>query len=132
METIVTNILSYTIMGVSMSTVLGLAIYSIKHIRKSKKENAVTKDAIVEGFKNVILPKDLHINLSNKVKPAVKEAIKEYMEPITKAYNKIALQNQLMLSIMSKFSHTEKLSDEEQRLLHDLVKEMGSSEIEIT
>ncbi len=131
METIIEQILGYSVMGVSMGALLTLAIYIIKHVRKTKKEIAVTKDAIVEGFKNVILPKDLRINLSSKIKPAIKDGIKEYMEPMAKAYNRLAIQNQLMLSIMSKFSHTEKLNDEEQKLLHDLCKDMGSCEIDI-
>lgn len=129
--TIIETLLNYTIMGVSIGTLLGLATYVITYIRRNKKEILVTKQSIEESFKNVVLPKDLRINLSNKVTPAIKEAIKEYMEPMLKAYNRIALQNQLMLTIMSKFSHTEKLSESEQKMLHDLVQDMGSSEIDI-
>ena len=128
---LIEQILNYSIMGVSVAAILSLVTYVIRYIMKSKKDIAVTKQSIEEAFKNVILPKDLRINLSSKIKPAVQEAVREYLEPILKAYNKVALQNQLMLSIMSKFSHTEKLTDAEQKLLHDLVNEMDSTEIDI-
>lgn len=118
-------------MGISLGAILSLAIYCIRYIIRSKKDIKITKESIEDAFKNVVLPKDLRINLSNKIDPAIKEALKKYLEPITKAYNKIAIQNQLMLSIMSKFSHTEKLTEQEQQLLHDLLKDMGSSEIDI-
>lgn len=128
---VVDLILNYSIMGISLGAILSLAIYCIRYIIRSKKDIKITKESIEDAFKNVVLPKDLRINLSNKIDPAIKEALKKYLEPITKAYNKIAIQNQLMLSIMSKFSHTEKLTEQEQQLLHDLLKDMGSSEIDI-
>ena len=128
---VVDLILNYSIMGISLGAILSLAIYCIRYILRSKKDIKITKESIEDAFKNVVLPKDLRINLSNKIDPAIKEALKKYLEPITKAYNKIAIQNQLMLSIMSKFSHTEKLTEQEQQLLHDLLKDMGSSEIDI-
>lgn len=131
METVVNQVLNYSILGVSLGTLLALAIYVFKYILKSKKEIAITKESIKEGFKEVVLPKDLRINLSNKIDPAIKEAIKTYMEPMLKDFEKVMLQNQLMLSIMSKFTHADKLTQEEQNLLHDLLKDMGTEEVDL-
>lgn len=128
---LIDQILNYSVCGISVATIIGLVIYVIRYAITAKKEIQVTKQSIEEAFKNVVLPKDLRINLSSKIDPAIKEALEKYLEPITKAYNKIALQNQLMLSIMSKFSHAEKLTEEEQKLLHDLINGMGSSEINL-
>lgn len=131
METVVNQVLNYSILGVSLGTLLALAIYVFKYILKSKKEIAITKESIKEGFKEVVLPKDLRINLSNKIDPAIKEAIKTYMEPMLKDFEKVMMQNQLMLSIMSKFTHADKLTQEEQNLLHDLLKDMGTEEVDL-
>lgn len=131
METVVNQVLNYSILGVSIGTLLALAIYVFKYILKSKKEIAITKESIKEGFKEVVLPKDLRINLSNKIDPAIKEAIKTYMEPMLKDFEKVMMQNQLMLSIMSKFTHADKLTQEEQNLLHDLLKDMGTEEVDL-
>ena len=131
METVVNQVLNYSILGVSLGTLLALAIYVFKYILKSKKEIAITKESIKEGFKEVVLPKDLRINLSNKIDPAIKEAIKTYMEPMLKDFERVMLQNQLMLSIMSKFTHADKLTQEEQNLLHDLLKDKGTEEGEL-
>lgn len=131
METVVNQVLNYSILGVSIATLLGLAFYVLKFVLKSKKDIAITKESIKEGFKEVVLPKDLRINLSNKIDPAIKEAIKSYMEPMLKTFEKVMIQNQLMLSIMSKFTHADKLTQEEQNLLHDLLKDMGTEEVDL-
>ena len=128
---LIDQILNYSVCGISVATIIGFVIYAIRYTITAKKEIQVTKQTIEEAFKNVVLPKDLRINLSSKIDPAIKAALEKYLTPITKAYNKMALQNQLMLSIMSKFSHADKLSEEEQKLLHDLLADMGSSEINI-
>lgn len=131
MDTIVNQVLDYSIMGVSIATLLALAFYVLKFVLKSKKDIAITKESIKEGFKEVVLPKDLRINLSNKIDPAIKEAIKTYMEPMLKDFEKVMMQNQLMLSIMSKFTHADKLTEDEKNLLHDLLKNMGTEEVNI-
>jgi hypothetical protein len=127
---VIDKIMNYSIMGISLGIIIALAIFILRTHIKTKLQIAVTKEGIEEAFKNVVLPKDLRINLSNKVVPAVQETLKEYMEPILKAYKKVAVENQLMLSIMAKFSHVEKLTEQEQALLQDLLKERGSSEVD--
>lgn len=130
-EQIVTNILSYSICGVSITVVLGLLIDYIKEKRKFRKEKNITKDAIVEGFKEVVIPKDLRINLSKKIDPAIKEAIGEYMKPMIKYCKRIEAENLMMLKIMSKFTHVEKLTEEEQLFLSKLLNSEVESEIDI-
>jgi hypothetical protein len=129
--TIIEQILNYSILGVSIGTILGLTIYVLRYIIKNKHNMEVTETAIVEGFKKVVLPRDLRINLSGKIDPAIQEGMAKYMKPIMKQFDKLMVQNQLMLSIMAKFSHTEKLTDVEQELLANLIKTNNISEINI-
>lgn len=130
-EQIVTNILSYSICGVSIAVILGLLIDYIRERRRFRKERSLTKDAIVEGFKEVVIPKDLRINLSKKIDPAIKEAIGEYMKPLIKYCQKMEAENLMMLKIMSKFTHVEKLTEEEQLFLSKLLNSEIESEINI-
>lgn len=130
-EQIVTNILSYSICGVSIAVILGLLIDYIREKRRFRKEKSLTKDAIVEGFKAVVIPKDLRINLSKKIDPAIKEAIGEYMKPLIKYCQKMEAENLMMLKIMSKFTHVEKLTEEEQLFLSKLLNSEVESEINI-
>lgn len=130
-EQIVTNILSYSICGVSIAVILGLLIDYIREKRRFRKEKSLTKDAIVEGFKAVVIPKDLRINLSKKIDPAIKEAIGEYMKPLIKYCQKMEAENLMMLKIMSKFTHVEKLTEEEQLFLSKLLNSEIESEINI-
>lgn len=130
-EQIVTNILSYSICGVSIAVILGLLIDYIRERRRFRKEKSLTKEAIVEGFKEVVIPKDLRINLSKKIDPAIKEAIGEYMKPLIKYCQKMEAENLMMLKIMSKFTHVEKLTEEEQLFLSKLLNSEIESEINI-
>lgn len=130
-EQIVTNILSYSICGVSIAVILGLLIDYIREKRRFRKEKSLTKNAIVEGFKEVVIPKDLRINLSKKIDPAIKEAVGEYMKPLIKYCQKMEAENLMMLKIMSKFTHVEKLTEEEQLFLSKLLNSEIESEINI-
>lgn len=130
-EEIITKILGFSIGGISLVTVFGIFIAYLKEYRKAKKEREVTKEAIVEGFKEVVIPKDIRINLSNKIKPAIQEEIQASLKPIVEAYNKLQSQNLIMLKIMSKFTHVEDLTDEEQKLLRELVEDNSISEIDL-
>ena len=130
-EEIITKILGFSIGGISLVTVFGIFIAYLKEYRKAKKEREVTKEAIVEGFKEVVIPKDIRINLSNKIKPVIQEEIQAGLKPIVEAYNKLQSQNLIMLKIMSKFTHVEDLTDEEQKLLRELVEDNSISEIDL-
>lgn len=130
-EEIITKILGFSIGGISLVTVFGIFIAYLKEYRKAKKEREVTKEAIVEGFKEVVIPKDIRINLSNKIKPVIQEEIQASLKPIVEAYNKLQSQNLIMLKIMSKFTHVEDLTDEEQKLLRELVEDNSISEIDL-
>ena len=130
-EQIVINILSSSICGVSIAVILGLLIDYIRERRKFRKEKSLTKEAIVEGFKEVVIPKDLRINLSKKIDPAIKEAVGEYMKPLIKYCQKMEAENLMMLKIMSKFTHVEKLTEEEQLFLSKLLNSEIESEINI-
>lgn len=130
--TLIESILGYSIGGISLGLIFYLAIYVIRFIRKTRRENNLTQDTIVECFKSVVLPKDLRINLSNKIKPVIKQEIENNIAPIVKSYNKLLLQNHLILSILAKFTHAENLTDEEKAIMAELLNDPSISEVEIT
>lgn len=129
---LIENILSYSIGGVSLGMVVALTIYVIRYIVKTKRENNMTKETIMECFKEVVLPKDLRINLSKNIVPAIKEQIKESMKPVTDYYEKLIVEVQLMLSILSKFTHAEDLTEEEKEKLKELLNDPSIYEVEIS
>lgn len=130
--TLIESILGYSIGGISLGLILYLAIYVIHFIRKAKKDANLTQATIVDCFKGVVIPKDLRINLSNKIKPVIKQEIANNIEPIVKSYNKLLLQNYLILSILAKFTHAEDLTDEEKALMGELLNDPSISEVDIT
>jgi len=127
---LVDNILGYSIGGVSLGLIVYLLIYVISYFRKMKRENNITKETIVACFKDVVIPKDLRINLSKNIKPVIQEEIRESIKPIVQSYNKLLVQNYLMLSILSKFTHAEELTEEEKTLMAELLNDPSISEIE--
>ena len=129
---LIQNILSYTIGGVSLGFIVYLSIYMIRYFRKLKKDNELTPTTILDCFKQVVIPKDIRINLSRSIKPVIKKEIEENIKPIIQSYNKLLLQNYLMLSILSKFTHAEELTEQEQTLLAELLNDGSVLEVDIS
>lgn len=129
---LIETILSYSIGGVSLGFIVYLVIYVMAYFRKMKKENGLTEKTIIDCFKQVVIPKDIRINLSKTMKPIIKKEIEDNIKPILKSYNKLLLQNYLMLSILSKFTHAEDLTEEEQTLLAELLNDGSILEIDIS
>lgn len=130
--TLIENILGYSIGGISLGLIIYLVIYVVCFIRKAKRDSQITQQTITDCFKSVVLPKDLRINLSKKIKPVIEEQIKKSMKPIQEDQRKILLHNHLILSILSKFTHAEDLTEEEKTLMNELLNDPTISEVEIT
>lgn len=119
------SILSLSIGGVSVATIIGSFIILSKKI----KSVSLTKDYVEQAFEKAVLPANVRIDISQKIIPLVKQSLndiqehmKKYLEEQKEEVNKLKTMMTLILSILSKFSHCQQLSDEERMLLEDLLK----------
>ena len=119
------SILSLSIGGVSITTIIAAFIVLAKKI----KSVSLTKDYVEKAFEKAVLPANVKIDISQKIIPLVKQALADIQENL-KHY--IEEELKLVLSILSKFSHCQQLTEDEQKLLHDLIKcEDHAKEVEV-
>lgn len=136
------QILNLSICGVSLATILANVIYCIRSIRRAAKEAKrnkedvdkrleVSKEQIEEAFKNAVLPSKIKLDISSKIEKPIKEGI-EKMEENNKEYlQSVKEQNLLILKILSKFTHTKQLTEEEQEELKEIIGESKTEEVEL-
>lgn len=136
------QILNLSICGVSLATILANVIYCIRSIRRAAREAKrnkedidkrleVSKEQIEEAFKNAVLPSKIKLDISSKIEKPIKEGI-EKMEENNKEYlQSIKEQNLLILKILSKFTHTKQLTEEEQEELKEIIGESKTEEVEL-
>lgn len=136
------QILNLSICGVSLATILANVIYCIRSIRRAAKEAKknkddvdkrleISKEQIEEAFKNAVLPSKIKLDISSKIEKPIKEGI-EKMEENNKEYlQSVKEQNLLILKILSKFTHTKQLTEEEQEELKEIVGESKTEEVKL-
>ena len=141
-STQITQILSMTIGGVSVGTIIAAVIYCIKSIKsirtdaandkiETDKQLKITKDFIEQSFKNAVLPQKIKLDISSKIEKPIKDGLTKIAE--TQEEQLLAIHNELLLilKILSKFSHTQKLTDEEQETLKEITGETSVEEIKL-
>lgn len=129
------SILSLSIGGVSITTIIAAFIVLAKKI----KSVSLTKDYVEKAFEKAVLPANVKIDISQKIIPLVKQALadiqenlKRYIEENMQEVEIMKEELKLVLSILSKFSHCQQLTEDEQKLLHDLIKcEDHAKEVEV-
>lgn len=141
-STQITQILSMTIGGVSVGTIIAAVIYCIKSIKSIRTDAAknkidtdeqlkITKEFIEQSFKNAVLPQKIKLDISSKIEKPIKDGLTKIAE--TQEEQLLAIHNELLLilKILSKFSHTQKLTDEEQEALKEITGETSVEEIKL-
>lgn len=131
-----TYILTLSISGVSLVTILGVIIYIVKFGRKvSKKlkqneENiSVTKKQIENAFKEAILPKTVKLDVSSKIEKPIQEGLKTIREDNKESLKNLKDELTLILKILNQFTHVKKLSDEDREKIDDIVNNEVTEEV---
>ena len=128
--------------GVSLATIIANVIYCVKSIKRAatraksdkeefQKQLAVSKEYIETSFKNAVLPSKIKLDVSEKIEKPIAEGLAK-MEDNQKEYlQKIYEENQLILKILSQFTHTKKLSEEDQDKIKEIVGEAVTEEVKL-
>lgn len=138
----VMQILSLSLCAVSVATILANVIYCVKSIyraaKKAKndkdefqKQLNVSKEYIENAFKSAVLPQKIKLDVSSKIEKPIKEGL-EKMEENQKDYlSKIHEENVMILKILSKFTHVNKLTEEELDELKLLIGDNVEEEVKL-
>lgn len=136
--TLFTQILSLSICGVSLGTIVGISIGVIRTIRKGRKEIQnqqkqidVTKESIETSFKNAVFPKTIKLDVSKKIQEPINKAMNELKESNNQQLAEMKEEIKLALKILNQFTHVQKLSEEDKEKISDIVNEEVTEEMEV-
>ena len=137
-QQLILNILSLSLGGVSLATIIANVIYCIKAIRKNRKEAKAAKDEVVitkeyveQSFKNAVLPKTIKLDVSSKIEQPIKQGMARIEELNKEQLEQIHKENVLILKVLNQFTHVKKLSEEDQEAIADIVNEEAIEEIKL-
>ena len=133
-----TSIFSLSICGISLGTIIAIAIGVVKSIRKSRKQMKqqeeqikVTKESIETSFKNAVFPKTVKLDVSKKIQEPINKAMEELKASNDAQLAEIKEENKLILKVLSQFTHVQKLSQEDQEKIADIVNAEVTEEMEV-
>lgn len=129
-QQIVTAIVG-TIGGIDILGIIGLIVVLIRQRVKIKKEIAITKQCVEDGFKNAILPKNIKLDVSNKIEKPIREGLTDIKLYLQTNLERIEKGEQLILSILSLFSHVKQLPEDVQTQIDDYLEANISDEVKL-
>ena len=127
----VVAIFSLSIGGISLGSMIGMLIYCIYLVITNKKNLAVSKKTIEDSFKNVVLPKNIKIDISNKIEKPIREGLEVAGDKIQKVLEQVEQGEKLMLTILALFSHYKKLPEEVQEQIQDFINSQHSMDVSL-
>lgn len=125
------GILGITIGGASLATIIGLVIAIIIEIRKAHKEARLTEKSIETAFQNVVLPSKIKIDLSGKIQEPLEQGFLQMKQFLRTSLERVDKGQRLVLSILSQFSHVNKLPQETQDEIAEYLDECKTVEVKI-
>lgn len=119
------EITAISIGGVSLVTIIGIIIWLVNFIKTVKQmfeqDKNVTTTTIENAFKNAVLPSKIKLDVSEKIEKPIKQGISEMSDTLKEYLTGIHKENVLILKILSQFTHTKKLTEEEQEQIAEIV-----------
>lgn len=86
------------------------AIYSAK---KAKKEYQITKEGVVDGFKQAVIPSKVQLDVSTSIIKTLNTAFPQLTEELKKQISPLISATCLILRILANTAAANKLSEEE-------------------
>lgn len=86
-----------------------------------RKDIQVTREGVVEAFKEAVIPGEIKIEISKQVNKILSDAMQEFKEILVNNQETMAKMMVYMLKIMKNTAAYNKLTDEEKSLLNTLI-----------
>lgn len=125
----VMTILSLSVGGISISSILGMIVYCIRLAIVNKKNLTVSQTTIENAFKEVVLPKNIKLDISNKIEKPIKEGLALASEKISEVLERVEKGEKLMMQILVLFTHYQKLPEDVREQIEDFINEQNSVDI---
>lgn len=127
----VMTILSLSVGGVSVASILGMIVYCIRLAIVNKKNLTVSQTTIENAFKEVVLPKNIKLDISNKIEKPIKEGLALASEKISEVLERVEKGEKLMMQILVLFTHYQKLPEDVREQIEDFINEQNSVDIKL-
>lgn len=125
----IVTILSTSVCGVSIATIIGMVIYIIRVAVVNRRNMQIQKEAIEKAFQDAVLPKTIKLDISNKIDKPIKEGLLEISQQLNTSLEKVEQGERLMLSILILFTHFQKLPEETRQQITDFLNDESSVDI---
>ena len=86
-----------------------------------RKDIQVTREGVVEAFKEAVIPGEIKIEISKQVNKILSDAMQEFKEILVNNQETMAKMMVYMLKIMKNTAAYNKLTDEEKSVLNTLI-----------
>lgn len=86
-----------------------------------RKDIQVTREGVVEAFKEAVIPGEIKIEISKQVNKILSDSMQEFKEILVNNQETMAKMMVYMLKIMKNTAAYNKLTDEEKSLLNTLI-----------
>lgn len=86
-----------------------------------RKDIQVTREGVVEAFKEAVIPSEIKIEISKQVNKILSDSMQEFKEILVNNQETMAKMMVYMLKIMKNTAAYNKLTDEEKALLNTLI-----------
>lgn len=123
------TIVSTVIGSIDVVGIIGVIIYVVKANVTNSKLAETTKETIETAFKDAVLPKNIKLDVSSKIEQPIKEGLATIQTYIEDALSRTNEGEQLILQILSLFSHVKQLPTEVQEQIQDFLEKDTTEEV---
>lgn len=125
------TVVSTVIGSIDIVGLISVIIYVIKSAVANRKARQLTKEQVEEAFKNAVLPKNIKLDVSSKIEKPIKEGLEEIRLLLNDKLKRTDEGEQLILSILSLFSHVKQLPEEVQQQIQDFLEPNTTEEVKL-
>ena len=122
------TILSFTIGGVSLVSIICSVIWVLRQVVKVRKDGKLTKESIEAAFKEAVLPKTVKLDISNKIEEPIRLGFEKISAQVTSRLANLESEIVIALKILAKLTHANALSEEDKDTLDRILNDVSISE----
>ena len=93
------------------------AVYTAK---KARKEYQITKEGVVDGFKQAVIPSKIQLDVATSLNKFMAEVFPKLEESVKNQINPLVSANLLMLQILANTAAANKLTDEQKAQMQQI------------
>lgn len=124
-------IISTIVGSIDVAGIVGVIVYIVKSNSSLTKIAETTKETVEQAFQDAVIPKNIKLDVSSKIETPIKEGLAKIQEYLNDNLAKVTEGEELILQILSLFSHVKQLPEEVQEQIQDYLEHNSSIEVSV-